>query len=74
MDQSGKEKADLCPLLFKHRGGCVNYDHCEDSLQHEPGSRRDPRPGHNTSPSLPPRSTGQTVWQAETLNIQMENI
>ena len=19
----------LCPLLFKHRGGCVNYDHCE---------------------------------------------
>ena len=29
MDQSEKEKADLCPLLFKHRGGCVNYDHCE---------------------------------------------
>ena len=28
MDQSEKEKADLCPLLFKHRGGCVNYDHC----------------------------------------------
>ena len=28
MDQSGKEKADLCSLLFKHRGGCVDYDHC----------------------------------------------
>ena len=28
MDQSEKEKADLCPLLFKHQGGCVNYDHC----------------------------------------------
>ena len=25
MDQSEKEKADL---QFKHRGGCVNYDHC----------------------------------------------
>ena len=29
MDQSEKEKADLCPLLFKHQGGCVNYDHCD---------------------------------------------
>ena len=31
MDQSEKEKADLCPLLFKHRGGCVNYDHCAET-------------------------------------------
>ena len=32
MDQSEKEKADLCFLLFKHRGGCVNYDHCAADL------------------------------------------
>ena len=29
MEQSEKEKADLCPLLFKHQGSCVNYDNCE---------------------------------------------
>ena len=35
MVQSEKEKADLCPHLFKHQGGCVNYEHCD--LHHVPG-------------------------------------